>query len=195
VAGKGEAYLAEIAFRKSGGKRVDVLVTGDKELDAKLKLLPKKLHDKLVKGALKSSGKILLAEYRGIVRTEAYDTGGMMRSASIKQAKLKRKDASSGKPVGVTLHIDRNKLLAKKLKSTGKTGLRKQRDIIDVHQADIDEMHYYPASIEFGYTRKNGTHVQGIRPQRRALYDNASKYKALFVADLKQLVAQQATVK
>ncbi len=55
---KGKAYEAEIARRKAGVRTAGVLVTGDKELDAQLKKLPQRLHDKLVKKALKTRGRM-----------------------------------------------------------------------------------------------------------------------------------------
>jgi hypothetical protein len=166
MAGKGAGYAGEIASRKAGG--VTVVVTGDKILDANLAALPKKLHNKLIKGSLKRSGKTLLSEFRNIVSTEAYDTGAYMRATSVKQAtKLK------GKGIGVTLHVAPEKLKKIQQKKKGRT---------------VD--HYYPASLEFGYTARDGTKIPAVGAQRRALYDNATTYRDYFMSDLRQLVAE-----
>ncbi len=140
----------------------NVIVTGDKELDARLKGLPDKLQNKFTKGAFKKAGIRLLSEFQKIVKAEAYDTGAYHEAATIKPAKRKRSQR------GIGLYVDAEKL--------ARHGEPKQ--------------YYYPASLEFGYKRQNGTHVPAIKPQRRALYEHENEYRQAFIEDVHQLINQ-----
>lgn len=145
-----------------------VATTGYADIDTKLSQLPPALQRKFYRGALRKGGNRVKQEFQRIVKDEAYDTGAYMRATSVRALKRK-KDR-----IGVSLHVDKSKLIARRQKKTGET-----------------KEYYYPASLEFGYTRKNGTHVKPVRAQRRALYDNQKVYLAYFVGDMRQFLAEQ----
>lgn len=147
-----------------------VVVTGHKELDAKLRGLPAKIQRKFVRGALRRGMKRVVQDYKRIVRTEAYETGTMMRATKTRALKRSRKR------IGFTLHIDREKLFAAYRAKYGH----------DPHpMKGRTDPHYYPASIEFGTDSQ-----PAVRPMRRALYDNEDVIRAYFVGDVKQFIAE-----
>lgn len=139
------------------------IVTGIKELDAKLRTLPEVLQRKLVKGALKNGGKRLQIEAQKIIRTEAKDTGALEKSVGAPKM-LKR----SRERVGVAVMPTREKLFA--------ANKKKGRETTD----------YYAAYVEFGTE-----HMQAVRPFRRALYDNEKTYRAYFESDLRKFINEQ----
>lgn len=149
-----------------------VIVTGFKELDAKLRQMEPKLQRKFVRGALRKGGKRLTQEAKRIIKTEARDTGAYEQS--LKVAALKR----SRKRIGIAMFPTRAKLFAKyAAKHGGK---------LPHPAAGESEPYYYPATIEYG----SDTH-QAVRPLRRALYDNEKVYREYFKADLTQFIAEQ----
>jgi hypothetical protein len=160
------------------------VMTGVAEIDAKLKLLEPKLQKKFTRQALRKSGKRVLADLRQIIRSEAYDTGAYEKSTGVRALKRSRTR------IGVSIVVDRNKLQARKLKAQGKVKETKLKDILTAHKTTIDEAHYYPASIEFGYKRKDGTEVEAIKPQRRSLYDNKATTITNFQTDMQELVRE-----
>jgi len=152
----------------TGGKLV--IVTGYRELDAKLRNLPPALQRKFVRGALRKANKRINQEIQRILKAEAYDTGAFAKS--IKAKALKR----SRKRIGVATFTDTDKLYA----------LYESKHGRKPHPAKGQtEPFFYPAVIEFGSV----TH-QAVAPMRRALYDNAAVYREYFKADLRQFIAE-----
>lgn len=150
-----------------------VIVTGFKELDAKLRTMEPKLQRKFIRGALRKGGKRLQQEAKRIIRTEAKDTGALEKSVGAPKA-LKR----SRKRIGVSVMPDRDKLFANyRAKHGGKA---------PSPMAGHNDPHYYAASIEFGTETQ-----EAVRPFRRALYDNAKVYQEYFKADLREFIATQ----
>lgn len=147
-----------------------VTVTGHKELDAKLRLLPEKIQKKFVRGAMRKGSKRLIREAQRILKEQAYDTGAT--SKSLKSKALKR----SRKRMGVAVFTDTSKLYAiyeskhghKPHPAKGKT-----------------EPFFYPAVIEFG-----DRHFEPTRFLRGGLYDNAKVYQEYFKADVLQFIAE-----
>lgn len=160
------------------------VMTGVADIDAKLKALEPKIQKKFTRQALRKSGKRVLSDLRAIIRAEAYDTGAYEKSTGVRAMRRSRTR------LGVSIVVDRNKLQARRLKAKGKVEEKKLKDILTVHKAKIDEAHYYPASIEFGYTRKDGSEVAAIKPQRRALYDNKATTITNFQADMRELIRE-----
>ncbi len=148
-----------------------VVVTGDKELDAKLANLPTAMQRKFIRGALKTGSKRVVAEFQKIVKAEAYDTGTLHDAAKVKPTKRSRSR------IGVSMFIDREKLFA--AYATKHAGH-------PPHPAKgAKGPFYYPAVIEFGDDRK-----QPIRPMRRALYDHAAAYRELFIEDVNAVIEE-----
>jgi hypothetical protein len=147
-----------------------VVVTGVKELDAKLRTLAPNLQRKFVRGALRNAGKRVQVDFKRIVKAEAYDTGAFRDSTKIKA--LKR----SNKRIGIAFFTDTKKMYARRAakldKRTGNT-----------HK--VQEF-FYPSVIEFGSKDR-----QPVRPMRRSLYDNEKAITAYFVADLRKFIAEQ----
>lgn len=160
-----------------------VVVTGFAELDSKLATLEAKLQRKLIRQALRKSGKRVIEDAKSIVRAEAHDTGAFEKSISVRAAKRSRKY------IGIEVFVDANKLFAESIKASGGTKLTRRKEIIAAHRAERDAMEFYPAFIEFGYTRQDGTEQPPVRSQRRALYDNERVIKDNFISDLRELVA------
>jgi HK97 gp10 family phage protein len=148
-----------------------VIVTGFAELDAKLKSLPPKLQRKFVRGGLRKGANRVVRDAKKIIRNEAYDTGAYFRALKVRSLKRSRKR------VGVSVHGPREKLFAAyAAKHEGKPP----------HPAKGEsDPFYYPAAIEFGTDTR-----PPVRPMRRALYDNANELRALFVADVRQFIAE-----
>lgn len=173
-----------------------VIVTGDKELDAKLGGLSPKLQKKFTRQALRKSGKRVLTKFRAIVQTEAFETGALMDSASVRAMKRSRTR------LGVTIFIDRKKLfrlrqarlnkVARKeaianLKSQGVKAKDAKRLTSNVTApVRTDDANYYPAFMEFGTPT-----IAAKKPQRRALYENKAKTLADFRSDMQELVRGQ----
>lgn len=149
-----------------------VVVTGFKELNAKLRTLEPKLQRKFVNGALRKGGKRLTQEAVRIIEAEAYDTGTLAKSVKVKA--LKRRKGR----VGVSVMPPRDVLLSKYAKAQQK--LRKKSGNATFAKP---KTYYYPASVEFGTESQ-----QPVKPFRRALYENAGVYRTYFAADLKQFV-------
>jgi HK97 gp10 family phage protein len=150
-----------------------VIVTGFKELDAKLRQMPAAMQRKFVRGALRKGGLRLQQEAKRIIRTEAKDTGALEKSVG-RPIALKR----SRKRVGIAVLPKRDVLFANyAAKHGGKTP----------HPAKGEsEPFYYAAAIEFGTSDE-----PPVKPFRRALYDNEAVYRAYFKADLTQFIAEQ----
>jgi hypothetical protein len=157
-----------VAARTSSSKLV--YVTGHKELDLKLRLLPDKLQRKFVRGALRKCAKRVVRDTQNIVRAEAYNEGVLYRALKVKSLKRSRVR------VGTSVFIDREKLFAAYQAKYGHPP----------HPAKgRNDPFYYPAVIEFGSDTK-----EPVKPMRRALYDNANELRALFAADVKQFIAE-----
>jgi hypothetical protein len=149
-----------------------VVVTGDKELDARLGQLPAKLQKKLVRKALRKGGKRVLDKFRAIIRAEAYETGAYERSTSVRALRRSRQR------IGVTIHVDRDKFFERYQAAYGHKP----------HPAAGDsEPFYVPAAIEFGTETR-----QAIRPQRRALYENEQQILQDFRQDLIEFTRSEA---
>lgn len=147
-----------------------VILTGDKELDARLKQLEPKLQKKLTRKALRKGGKRVLTKFQDIVDAEAFETGAYRKSAKIRALKRSRNK------LGVTIHVDRDKYFAEYEKQYGHKPTPRHGET---------EPHYVPATIEFGDERH-----EAVRPQRRALYENETQIKRDFVSDMKELVRE-----
>lgn len=155
-----------------------VVVTGDEELDAVLRTLSPRLQKKFVRGALRKSMKRVKGEFEKIVRTEAYATGAYLKSTKVRSMKRSRSR------IGMEFHVDRDKYFERYQAKYGKKPSPRKGET---------EPHYVPASIEFGFDLPNGTHVEAVRPQRRALYDNQQAILGEFKNDVKQLIAEAAS--
>lgn len=151
-----------------------VVVTGHKEIDAKLRSMPAAMQRKLVRGALRKSAKREQQDFKRIVRQEAYDTGALQRSTKIRATKRSRVR------VGVSLVIDREKLFQEYEKQHGHKPTPRKGE---------SEPHFYPVEIEFGDESQ-----AAVRPLRRSLYDNADAYRAYFVGDMTQFIAEQKVI-
>lgn len=149
-----------------------VIVTGFKELDAKLRQMEPKLQRKLVKGALRKGGKRVERESERIINEEAYDTGALKKSVTVRALKRSRKR------IGVQILPQREKYFAKYAATHG----GKQPNPSSGQSTPF----YVPAAIEFGTKT-----ARAIRPFRRALYDNKEEYLADFQADLAQFITEQ----
>lgn len=152
-----------------------VVVTGFRELDAKLRTMPAKLQKKFVRGALKKGGKRLTRAIRWILRAEAYDTGALYKAVQVKPLKA-RKDR-----IGIAVMPSRSRLLSVRAKLEQKA--RKKAGNATFATPNMD---YYPQFVEYGTQ-----HMPAVRPFRRALYDNAEAYRAYFAGDLKQFITEQ----
>lgn len=149
-----------------------VVVTGFKELDAKLRNMPPALQRKFVRGGLRKGTKRLIQEAKRIIKQHAYDTGAF--HDSLKAKALKR----SRKRVGVATFTDTSKLYAMQQQRRAKRDLK--RGLLSAVKKEF----FYPAIIEFG-----DEHHEPVRPLRKALYDNANIYRDYFRADLTQFIA------
>lgn len=147
-----------------------VVVTGDKQLDARLAKLPPKLQGKLGRKALRKGGKRVQEKFRKIVLAEAYETGAYLKSAKVRALPRKRNT------IGVTLHIDREKYFQEYEKQYG----HKPTPI-----AGGADPFYVPAGIEFGTKTQ-----EAVRPQRRALYENEQNIVSDFRSDVSELIRE-----
>ncbi len=152
-----------------------VVVTGFKELDAKLRSLTPALQRKLVRQALRKSGKRDVRATKAIIRSEAHDTGALERAVKVRSLKRSRSR------IGVGIFIDRDKYFAD---YASKHGGKPPNPA-----AGETAPFYVPAVIEFGDENK-----KPIRPLRRGLYGNADKTKQDFRDDLVQLIAENNTI-
>lgn len=150
-----------------------VIVTGFKELDAKLRSLSPKLQRKFVRQSLRKVNKRVQKEFKAIVKAEAYDTGALSRSTKVRSLKRSRSR------VGVGVYIDREKLFA---------NYAKKHDGKQPHpSAGEMEPFYYAAVVEFG----SADH-EPVRPMRRALYEHSKEYQNYFRNDIAELIAESA---
>jgi len=152
-----------------------VVVTGFKELDARLRTMPTKLQRKFLKGALRKGGKRLSREVVNILEAEAYDTGTLAKSMKVKANKRSRKS------IGVSVMPPRNVLFAKYAQAQ-----QKQRKKAGNATFAAPKKDYYPAYVEFGTETE-----PAVKPLRRALYENADVWRAYFQGDLKQFITEQ----
>lgn len=152
-----------------------VVVTGVKELDAKLRAMEAKLQRKLIRGALKRGGNRLKRDALQIIKAEAFDTGALYKATQVKPLKAKKTR------VGVSVLPPRDRLFSAYAKQQQRA--RKKAGNATFEKPKTD---YYPAFAEFG-TEK----MPAVKPFRRALYENAEAYKAYFVGDLNQFIAEQ----
>lgn len=163
---------SSIATGKSNGKLV--VVTGFKELDAKLGALPEALQKKFLRGALRKGGKRLARDVVQIIKAEAYDTGALAKSVKVKSLKRSRKR------IGIAVMPPRGVLFSNYAKDQQKDRQKSGNATFAKPKKD-----YYPAFVEFG------TDTQpAVKPFRRALYDNADVYRAYFKADMTQFIAE-----
>lgn len=156
-----------------------VIVTGVAQLDAVLRTLEPKIQKKFTRKSLRNVGKLVMAAAKAIVQAEAYFTGTLYKAFKLRAVKRKRN------AIGVSMFINREKLFANYTAEYGHPPNPRKGET---------EPHYYPASIEFGFTRPDGTEVPAIRPMRRALYDNAEAFKQFFANDLREII-QEAAIK
>lgn len=146
------------------------VVTGSKELDAKLQALLPALQKKLVRQALRKSAYRAKKAIQEIIKSEAHDTGTLEKNLKVKALKRSRVR------VGVGVCIDRDKLFADYEEAHGKPP----------HPAKgRTAPFYYPSVIEFG-----DKHHHPVRPMRRGLYDHEEEYKRYFKDDLEQIIAE-----
>lgn len=151
-----------------------VVVTGFKELDAKLRGMPNAVQKKFIRGALRRGGKRLTQEAVRIVQAEAYDTGTLAKSIKVKSRKRSRTR------IGISVMPPRDVLFKNYANAQQKD--RKKSGNATFAKPKKD---YYPAFVEFG------TDTQpAVNPFRRALYDNANVYREYFKADMRQFIAE-----
>lgn len=151
-----------------------VVVTGFKELDAKLRMMPNALQKKLIRGALRKCGKRLSREAVRIIEAEAYDTGTLARSIKVKSMKR------SKTRIGVSVMPPRDVLVKNYANAQQKDRKKSGNATFEKPKTD-----YYPAFVEFGTESQPAK-----KPFRRALYDNANVYREYFKADMKQFIAE-----
>lgn len=146
-----------------------VVVTGFRELDAKLRNMPAALQKKFIRGGLRKGGKRDQKEAKKIIHEEAHETGALEKSVKIKSLKRSRTR------VGVGVYIDRDAYFKNYESEYG----------TQPHPAKGEKTPFYvPAVIEFG-----DAHKKPIRPLRRALYGNEKQTRADFVDDVTQFIA------
>lgn len=151
-----------------------VVVTGFRDLDAKLRSLPPALQRKLVRGALRKSGKRDKKETEKIIHAEAHETGAMEKSVKVRSLKRSRTR------IGIGVYIDIDTYFANYTAEYGKPP----------HPAKGETRPFpVPSVIEFG-----DEHKKPIRPLRRALYGNAELTKQDFHDDIAQLIAENNTI-
>ena len=151
-----------------------VVVTGFKELDAKLSAMPPAIQRKFLRGALRKGGKRLANAAVRIVQDEAFDTGTLAKSIKVKA--LKRTKARVGVEVMPSRDVLFKNYAKAQQKARGKSG---NATFAKPKTA------YYPAYVEFGTDSQ-----PAIKPFRRALYDNAAAYRAFFQGDMRQFIAE-----
>lgn len=154
-----------------------VIVTGLKQLDDVLAQLEVKVQKKFIRKALRNVAKKVVETAKRIVHAEAYDTGTLHDSFKVRALKRSRRG------IGVAMFVDRDKLFALYESRHGRRPTPRSGE---------DEPHYYLASIEFGYSRPDGTQVPAVRPMRRALYENEDVLKQFFKDDLTELIRELA---
>lgn len=158
-----------------------VIVTGYKEIDAKLRSFPAKVQRKYLRTATRNAAKKCLAEAR---RNTPVDSGAMRDSLKVRAVKSKRKSVLRRRgleaEIGHSVVIDRDVLF-------DLYQARHGGDLPSPRSGD-NEPHFYPASVELGDENK-----EGERPLRKALYDNKAKYMAEFRAQMLAALASAKT--
>jgi hypothetical protein len=150
---------------------VAVFVTGHKELDAKLAKMPAALQKKLIRGGLRKAGKRIQRDFKGIVKAEAYISGALHSSTTIRAKKRSRVSA------GIEMGVDYGKLEANyAAKHEGKTPSPAKSG-----QGPFP----YIVALEFGTDTQPPE-----KPLRRSLYDRILTLRSYFVADLLQFIAE-----
>ncbi len=156
---------------------VKVVITGDKELDAKLKSLAPALQRKFIRGALRRNMKRAEREFKKIVDSEAHDTGAYEGATKIFSMKRSRER------IGSALYVSKRKLFAAYAEEHEDAAGNPKLP----HPAKGKSVpFYYPEVLEFG-----DAHHKPIRAQRRALYDHQAAYRAEFINDVHQFIDEQ----
>lgn len=148
------------------------IVTGNKELDAKLATMNESLQKKFARSSLRKNASVYERVVVNIIRMEAYDTGAL--SKSIKRRANKR----SRIQVGIAIMPPRSVVFSNYAKA-------QQRERKKLKNATFapPKTFYYPASIEFGTA-----HQPAVKPFRRGLYEPAATYRRNFHKDMVEFV-------
>jgi HK97 gp10 family phage protein len=144
-------------------------ITGVKELDAKMRELPRKAQMKYGRKALRTAARLVLEDYK---RRVPVDTGSMRDAIRARATKRKRGQT------GMRLTIDRDRVFE----------LREERSRKPSPRALEDEAFFYPAIVELG----DGSHP-GKRPLTKALYDSEQRIRSVFVRELERLITDNGT--
>lgn len=144
-------------------RKTTVVVTGDKEIDARLRAFPAKVANKFTRKALREATKRVREEF---IQRVPVDTGALKRSSTVRA--LKR----STKRIGAMVVVKTDKMLDIREKVTGKRPKWQGQDF------------YYPAIIEYGSAR-----VPAQAPMRKALYENKEYTVSRFKASLREAIA------
>lgn len=153
------------------------LLTGHKEIDAKLAWLDPALTKKFGRQALRKSGNAVKQETKSIIEDETDYGEGAYAASFVTRSIPRSKDR-----IGVSVLPQREKYFAEYLKRYGK---------YPNPASDESEPFYVPAALEFGYTRGD-RFVPPLRAQRRGLYDKAGETIANFRSDMQELVREAA---
>ena len=152
------------------------LVTGWKDVDAKLKLLEPAAQKKLMRKSLRKGAQLSRDEARSIIEQETDGEGAYAKSLTVKAMKRSRSR------IGVSVLPDRKKYFAAYESKYGKQ---------PNPAATESEPFYVPAALEFGYMHGE-TYVPPLRAQRRGMYDNEQPIKQLVQSDMRELLREVA---
>lgn len=144
-------------------RKQTIIVTGDKELDARLRAFEPKVRNKFARKALREATKRVREEF---IKRVPVDTGALKRSSTVRS--LKR----STKRIGAMVVVNTTKLYDIRQKGSGKRPQWQGQDF------------YYPAVIEYG-----SINVPAQAPMRKALYENKEYTVSRFKASLREAIA------
>ncbi len=182
--GRGLAYDAEIARRRSGGRKA--ALTGVEEIDKKLRELPTKTINKMARKSLKQSGKLVLGKTKQIIEQETDGEGAYAESMKVQAWRpSKKQKAKFGDQIGVAIMPPRKVYFAKYEEKYGKLPNPSPK-------YNASQPFYVPAALEFGWTDRSGNYHEPIAPQRKALYDSQSQVIANFQQDMRELIKETA---
>lgn len=152
-------------------------IDGFEELEAALKVL-EKLPQKCVTGAAKDGAKIVLAAAKELAPV---DSGDLKKGIVMKGERRKK-----GKKV-YDIGMDPNmRDVYSRQTATGKRRTVKSGGKVKYKDGD----YYYPASMEFGFMKKDGTKVPGHHFLHNALANNAALVEEKMLKKLLELINQ-----
>lgn len=148
---------------------IDISVLGDKQLERDLARFVPSAQKGILRKVLRASGK------RQKARLVANLSGGVVKPESGRWLR-----ATIAEPVRA---IQRTRL---RIGVAFSMPTRQQLGI------DPKDKSFYPAAIEYGYTKKNGDRVAAKRPIRRAVDDHAKEETAILARELGQGIERAA---